>query len=84
MRNVILHIDRLVLHGVAASDRRGLVQGLHAELARQFASSVAVAGVAAMAGRARLDMGTVRAPYRSGPGGLGAAVARGIAQAGRR
>lgn len=79
MRRVHLHIDSLVLHGVAHEDRRAVAAAIERELARRLAVP-GVAGELASLGHvdrlpaARVELGG------SKPADIGGAAGRGIAR----
>ncbi|MCE2945586.1 MAG: hypothetical protein ACK515_23265 [bacterium] len=75
MTRLVVHIDRLVLHGVAPSDRAALARALQQELQQQLAEPGALQRWTALDSRPRLQV----APLRDAPPGgaaLGAALAR--------
>ena len=79
MTRVFVHIDRLVLRGVAAAERDALAGALRAELTRRLAAPEAVGRLTSIGNVARLRVGSVvggRDARRTG-----AAVARGIDRA---
>lgn len=69
-----LHIDRLVVEGVAPADAGALRRAVERELARRLAAG---AGIPRSAGH--VDVGTLAVPLSAGPQRLGAAIAGQIA-----
>ncbi|HEU0015941.1 MAG TPA: hypothetical protein VFQ45_19850 [Longimicrobium sp.] len=80
--DIELHVDELVLEGVAARDRHAVGQAMRAELARLIAERGLPASLAAADGMARLDGARFSAAAGQGPAQIGAAVARSIFGAG--
>lgn len=76
MKRVILHIDSIVLQGIAASDRPAFMAAFEAQLG----SALAGASLAAMPGpAARIDAGRVSVGPGAGAGQIGTGVARRVA-----
>jgi hypothetical protein len=80
--DVELHVDELVLEGVAAGDRHAVAQAVRAELARLIAERGLPPSLAAADGAARLDGGRYSAAAGQSSAQVGAAVARSIFGAG--
>ncbi len=76
--NIELHIEELVLHGVAPGDRHAVGGAVQAELTRLFAESGAPRGLAAGGSVGRIDAGTVNLTNGAGADGLGTGVARAV------
>ncbi len=76
--NVELHIEELVLHGFAASDRRAIATAVEAELGRLLT----VKGLPASFGAARMvgtvDAGSFEVTRDSAPLELGQDIARSV------
>lgn len=68
MMRLVVHVDRLVLHGVAPSEQAALVQALQQELQRQLAEPDALERWARLESRARMQIPSL-APSAS-PGAL--------------
>jgi hypothetical protein len=84
MTRLVVHIDRLVLHGVAPSQRMAVAQALQQELQRQLAEPGALERWAGLSSRPRLDVAPLpSAALQPAPAGaaLGSALARHLAQA---
>jgi len=77
---ISLSIDRLVLHGVAASERPALVAALTAELERRLATPGAASALGGDRHLASVPAPPVRSPGR-GASDLGRAAGRGLAGA---
>jgi hypothetical protein len=80
MRRVRLHIDTLVLHGVAYEDRRAVAAAIERELARSLAAPGAAGTLADLGHLDRLRAPRVD-PISASPSHIGTAAGRGIARA---
>jgi hypothetical protein len=78
MSNVVIHIDRLVLHGFRREDRYDIAAGLQQELSQLFADGAGALRLAAMRNTSRLQVSGVPLERGSKPQSIGASVARGI------
>ncbi|TLF52866.1 hypothetical protein FEI13_03960 [Halomonas urmiana] len=78
MTRIVLHVDRLVLRGVAPGDAAALGEALRAELGRRLAQPGALDALRAANGQHRLDAGRLRLAPERGTAALGKAVARRI------
>lgn len=76
---LVLHIDRLVLHGVAATEREALVAALHEALVHEFAQPGAAERWAASPSRDRLQAG-----FTPAAGQLAQGAAQALARGGPR
>jgi hypothetical protein len=74
MTRIVLHIDRLVLHGIPAADAHSLAQALRETLARQLSLSP----LPALGDRYRLDAGCLRIAPDDDAAALGRAIAERI------
>jgi hypothetical protein len=80
MKRVVIHIDRLVLNGVARTDAAAVTAALQRELRLQLGGPENAAALAALGNPERIDVGRLRlAPGRSAAE-LGRAVAGGVAR----
>jgi len=79
MTRVVVHIDRLVLTGVPASERHALANALCAELTRRLAAPEAVGRLTSIGNVARLRVDGVAGERDARR--TGTAVARGIDRA---
>jgi hypothetical protein len=80
VRRVHLHIDELVLHGVAFEDRRAVAAAIERELARRLAAPGAAERLASIGHLERVP--ALRVELASGgPAELGRAAGRGVANA---
>ena len=59
MSRVIVHIDRLVLHGVDPTDAAALTEGLREQLGQALRSPTALATLQAQGGQARIRLNPV-------------------------
>ncbi len=75
MSRVVLHIDRLVLRGVAPREAAAVAEGLRDELQQRLAVAGAEAPLCAETNRHRIDAGRVRVAAGRGADALGRAVA---------
>lgn len=78
MKRVVVHIDRLVLRGFAASDGDGIALGLRQELGRLLADPAMANRLAAGGNVARLRLGAVPIQRGAAPCEIGTGVGRGI------
>ena len=76
MTRVIVHIDRLVLHGLDRADAAGISAGLQSELQRLLASPEAAAGLVARGDLRQLQGGSLKLSPRDPAADTGRAVAR--------
>jgi hypothetical protein len=79
MRRVIVHIDRLVLRGVSATDRTAVAESLTRELTIQLARPGVAGRLSSQPDTARLEAGRIRAGAAT-PVALGRSVGRAITQ----
>lgn len=79
MKRVVLHIDRLVLHGVDRADAAALAAAMQDELDVLLSRSETLARLTARHGRDAVHAGDARVPQQSSAAMLGRAVARRIA-----
>lgn len=80
MKRVIVHIDRLVLHGFRYDDRYAFSEGLSEELARLYAEPDATRHLTSRGNLSRLKLGTMHVEPEVKPAGIGAQTARSIAR----
>ena len=80
----MLHLERLVLRGIARSDAVQVASGLETELRRLLVDSESVASLSASADIHRPIASRIRQPAKGGTVALGRAIARGIVQKGSR
>jgi len=80
MTRLVVHIDRLVLHGVAPSQRAAVAQALQEELQRQLADPATLQRWARMESQPRLQVPPIPAPKAAEAATLGIAMARHLAQ----
>lgn len=73
--DIHLHIDELILEGVAAGERQAVAAAVQAELARLLAAE---AGATLTGSRARIDGGMIDAPPAAKPQQMGAAIAQAV------
>lgn len=78
MKRLVLHIDRLVLDGLAQGERTAFVRGLHATFATALAQRGASERWANQPGSPRIDAGVVRVPAGAGAFDTGACAAQRI------
>lgn len=81
MKRISLHVDRLVLHGVAHGHE--VAGALQAELTRLLSDPGVIDGLASVGTVDRLRATPLRVATGAGPKGLGAQAARSIVKAGR-
>lgn len=75
MNRVVIHIDRLVLHGVDPADAQAVSEGVRAELQRLLADPDAAEALSAGGDRPRISA----APVRLATGSAGASTGRRVA-----
>ena len=78
MSRLVLHIDRLVLHGIDPQDAQALVSALQAELQRQLGTNGeadALAALRGIVGRSRIKAPPLRIARSAPPETLGRALA---------
>lgn len=75
MSRVVLHIDRLVLHGVGRGDAAAFADGLRSELSARLAGVGAVDSLVRLQGDAAMHAGRVRVPAGTDAATVGRAVA---------
>jgi hypothetical protein len=78
MTRLVLHIDRIVLDGVAHGDRHAFARGLQEALGTALGERGASTAWARQAGAARIDVGVVQVPHATSASDLGARAARHI------
>ena len=78
MKDVLVHIDRLVLKGFRPEDRHAIAAGLQQELGRVFADQEAVSLLRAIGNVPRLQVSSVPVGHGSKPQRVGESVAQGI------
>jgi len=76
--NVSVHIEELVLHGVAPGDRHRVAAALQAEMTRLFTAAGAPAALLRSTAVPRLDGGAIPAAPSSRPEVVGTQVAGAI------
>lgn len=81
--DVELHIESLVLHGVAPGDRAAVARALRGELARLVAEGGVPPSLLAADGLARVDAGSFAVPAQASPTALGTGAARAVLGQGR-
>jgi hypothetical protein len=80
MTRLVIHVDRLVLHGVDPGDAAVVAAAVQAELQRALAAPHLAQALAASGNRYRLRAGDVRVDRRRGGAAMGRAVAGSIAR----
>lgn len=80
MKRVIVHIDKLVLNGVARKDRHAFAQGLRNELSRVLAEPGSGERLAQRGDSAGLRVAGIRYGTRVKPARLGAQAGRAVAK----
>jgi len=75
MSRIVLHIDRLVLRGVAGADAAAVSAAFRAELAARLAAGDGLAALLPLHGREAVRAGRTPVADGSGPGALGRAAA---------
>ncbi len=78
MRQVFVHIDRLVLTGVRHGDRRAVAEGLQHGLQHALEEHQAAAGLATLGHQSRLRVRGVDVMHGAGARALGDRVGQGI------
>ena len=81
--DVELHIEALVLHGVAPGDRAAVGEGVRGELARRLAEDGVPPALLAADGLTRVDAGSFAVPADASAAALGAGAARAVLGQGR-
>lgn len=85
-RPVEIHIEKLVLHGFAPSDRHRIARAVRRELARRFRQGGVPESVRDSSVLASIDTGTIHIPQGAAPWTagtrIGAAIYRGLQQQG--
>ena len=76
--DVELHIESLVLHGVAPGDRTAVARALRGELARLVAEGGVPASLLGADGLARVDAGSFPVPADASAAALGTGAARAV------
>lgn len=79
MTEIVIEIDRLVLHGIQADDRRAVVAALTAELERSFVGATDLPGTDRAL--ARVDAGTIAVGGKPNDGALGRRTGAALATA---
>jgi hypothetical protein len=80
-KRVVLHIDQLVLNGIAHRDRHAVAAGLQRELARLLAEPEAMAAWSAQAGVARVRAAPMPLAAGAAPLRVGTRAAQAIHRA---
>jgi hypothetical protein len=83
MKRVILHIEQLVLRGVARGDARALSTALQDELQRLLALPGGLAALQGRQGGQGVKPDQARVPQGAGPAAIGRAVAGRIVAGGK-
>lgn len=78
MTRVIVHIDRLVLHGVPPEDQQPVAEGLQGELGRLLQAPGVAEQLASVHSRARMRTDGIAHPQEGKPERFGASVASAI------
>lgn len=78
MTRLVLHIDRIVLEGLAHGDRHAFARGMQQALAAALGKPDASRAWGRQTGAAHIDAGTLRVPHATGAADLGARTARQI------
>jgi hypothetical protein len=84
MRRVVLHVDRLVLRGIARADAEAVSAGLRTELRSLLAGPEAVAALGALRALPAVQAGRARLPQDADAASVGRAVAGRIVQGAKR
>ncbi len=84
MRRVVLHVDRLVLRGVARGDAAGVAEGLQAELQSLLGAPSGVAALVGHGGSYSVQAGTARVRQGGDAASVGRAAAGRIVRAARQ
>jgi hypothetical protein len=77
-RSIQVHIERLVLEGVAPGDRAGIAASVQQELTRLFAQHGVPGPLSRGIALPGIDAGAFRVAHRSRPSALGGGVARAL------
>lgn len=80
MKRIVMHIDRLVLHGFGQADGDGFAQGLREELGRLLADPEVANRFASGRNIAQLRLGRVSIASGAMPCQAGTEVGKGIAK----
>jgi hypothetical protein len=80
MKRVVVHIDRLALHGVRREDRSAVGEALRRELTRQLARPHTAQDLAERRDAPRIRIGQVAVRNGAKPAQLGSQLGRGIAR----
>ena len=75
MKRLVLHIDQLILRGVARGDARALSTALQGELQRLLALPGGLAALQGRQGTPGVNPTPARVPHGAGPAAIGRAVA---------
>ena len=75
MRRIVLHIDTLVLRGIARADATAVSAGVQAELRRRLAEPGAARSLTEGGHRDRIRVGTVHVAAATGGRAMGRAIA---------
>lgn len=73
-----LHIEKLVLHGFASTDRHRIAEAVQRELTRLFTEGPTPTGLTSSSSTAALNAGSFQLPPSSRPETIGAEVARAV------
>ena len=84
MAIIVLHVDRLVLKGLARTDAAAITDGLRDALQARFSEPDARATLTAQSPRGVLNAGKVRLGPGNNSASIGAALAKGITGGGRQ
>ena len=80
MTRIVLHVERLVLHGYERADGAAVARSLQRELGRQLDGRVAALRLARRPDAPVVAVPNVRIPMGTPPARVGAQVARRLAQ----
>lgn len=83
MTRIVVHIDKLVLHGFDRHDAAAVSAGVQAELQRLLEQPGAAASLSEGGHRGQLRVGVVPVAQGSGAHGIGRAIAGGIVSGGK-
>lgn len=75
---ISLHIEKLVLHGFASTDRHRIGDAVERELTRLFTEDPTPAGLTTSSSTAGIDAGSFQLPKSTRPEATGAKVARAV------
>lgn len=79
MKRLVIHIDRIVLGGVASGDRHAFAQGLRQALVTELSEPETGLAWTRQRDAAQIGAGLLQVPHAIGPADLGAGIARQIA-----